>query len=301
MKTLLLSSIILLISFVSNSQNLVLNGGFDSYITCPGFGQWSNTYINDWSKPSYGSSDYYNYNCPGIIPASQLPRSGDAYAGIICYNFGTEYREYITGMFSSPLQAGSTYLVKFYVSLNDGYIQGIREVGAYISAAAPGPFSNSLHIPVIPQVVNGSGQLEDTSAWMEISDIYTATGGENYITIGNFFNDTMTTISQPGSVGSFGAYYFVDDVSVQLVDTITGIQNVLPSSFEIKRVSKNLIELILTDSKNAVLLLYDLNGKKVAEYFPDQVTSIDLTDLAEGLYVGKVISGNYFRHFKIFK
>ncbi|MBL0340716.1 MAG: hypothetical protein IPP71_07240 [Bacteroidetes bacterium] len=51
------------------SQNLVLNPGFDSYITCPGFGQFSNVYINDWNKPTIGSSDYYHFNCAGIQPS----------------------------------------------------------------------------------------------------------------------------------------------------------------------------------------------------------------------------------------
>ena len=88
----------------ASAQNLVLNPGLENYITCPGFGQFNNTYINDWDKPTYGSTDYYNYNCPGILPTQQAPRGGgNAYAGIICYNYGTEYREYMTGMLSSAL------------------------------------------------------------------------------------------------------------------------------------------------------------------------------------------------------
>jgi hypothetical protein len=41
-----------------------------------------------------------------------------------------------------------------------------------------------------------------------------ANGGEQFITIGNFNDDAGTTVSQPYSIGSFGAYYFVDGVSV---------------------------------------------------------------------------------------
>src|SRR5678815_1474304 len=91
------------------AQNLLLNPGLENYITCPGFGQFSSTYINDWTKPSIASTDYYHSNCPGIQPTSQVPHGGEAYFGIIAYNFGQEYREYATGHLSSPLLAGQTY------------------------------------------------------------------------------------------------------------------------------------------------------------------------------------------------
>ena len=206
--------------YMLDAQNLVLNPGLDAFVTCPGFGQFSSTYVQSWDKPTIGSSDYYNYNCPGIQPSVQAPRNGEGYAGIICYNFGTEYREYITGTFSSPLVAGVTYNVEFYVSLHNGYIQAIEEVGAYISTMQPGPFSNALHINVTPQIENTSGALNDTANWKRINGQFVAGGGEMFITIGNFHDDAGTTITQPGSVGSFGAYYFIDDVSV-LADSTT--------------------------------------------------------------------------------
>jgi OOP family OmpA-OmpF porin len=207
---------------ISKAQNLVLNPGLENYITCPGFGQFNNTFIDNWDKPSYGSTDYYNYGCPGIIPAQQVPHSGDAYAGILGYNYGQEYREYLTGTLSAPLIPGATYYCEFYVSLNDGYIQAIKELGAYFSATSPGPYLNTLHIPLTPQIENVVNLLDDTSSWMRISGYFLASGGEEYITIGNFHNDTSTTIVQVGSVGSFGSYYFVDDVWVSLAEG-TGI------------------------------------------------------------------------------
>src|SRR4051812_11175694 len=88
------------------SQNLVLNAGLENYITCPGFGQFSSTYINNWSKPSVGSTDYYNTACAGIQPVSQVPHGGEAYFGIIAFNYSAEYREYATAQLSTPLTAG---------------------------------------------------------------------------------------------------------------------------------------------------------------------------------------------------
>jgi len=232
MKKLSLLLVLLLNTFLLFSQNLVLNPSFDVFITCPGFGQFSNTYIANWNKPSIASSDYYNYNCPGIHPAVQAPHSGEGYAGIIAYNFGTEYREYVTGTFSSPLVAGKTYEVEFYVSLHNGYIQAITELGAYISVAAPGPFANVLHINVTPHIENQLTPLADTSLWMKVSGSFVASGGEQFITIGNFNDDAGTTIIQPGSSGSFGAYYFIDDVAV-LLDSTTSIPSIADSQLQI--------------------------------------------------------------------
>ena len=211
------------INIFCTAQNIVLNPSLENYISCPGFGQFSNTFINDWDKPTYGSTDYYHFNCPGIIPTQQAPRTGDAYAGIIGYNYGTEYREYMTGTLSAQLIPGATYYCEFYVSLNDGYIQAINEIGAYFSATPPGPYANALHVPVTPQIENTTVLLDDTASWMRISGYFLASGGEEYITIGNFNNDTNTTIVQVGNVGSYGSYYFVDDVWVSLSEG-TGVE-----------------------------------------------------------------------------
>lgn len=206
--------IAILCSTVAQAQNLVLNPGLETYTTCPSFGQFGTTWIPNWSKPNIASSDYYQSQCPGIVPTNQTPFSGNAYAGIIAYNLGTEYREYITGKLSSPLLAGKTYYVEFEISLHDNYVQAIQELGAYLSNTAPGPFPNVLHINAVPQIQNSSGLLSNKTGWTTISGSVIATGGEEYITIGNFNADSATTIQQVGNVGSFGAYYFVDEVRV---------------------------------------------------------------------------------------
>ena len=292
-------SLLLLIPFVimigsqGSSQNLVLNPSFDQFITCPSFGQFGPTWVNDWQKPTVGSSDYYNYNCPGIQPSKQAPNSGEGYAGIICYNFGTEYREYITGELSSPLQAGVTYEVEYHVSLNDGYIQAIKEVDAYLSINAPGPFSNALHINVTPQVTNQTGALDDTSAWMKVTGNYIASGGEQFITIGNFRDDNNTTISQPGSIGSFGAYYFVDDVSVSPINTTSVAQGELNSLVEIFNTTDGRVNIRL-DIRFPIgtglrIQCYDVYGKRLLS-LPIEKRSefIDMRSFQKGIYIIEV-------------
>ncbi len=305
----LLVSMICLFIFSSAQSNLVLNPGLENYVTCPGFGQFSNTYINDWDKPTWGSTDYYNYNCAGIIPTQQVPHTGNAYAGIICYNYGTEYREYMTGTLSSPLVAGATYYCEFYVSLNDGYIQAIKEIGAYFSASPPGPYSNALHVPATPQVVNTTILLDDTSSWMRVSGYFLATGGEQYITIGNFYNDTNTTILQVGNVGSFGAYYFVDDAWVSLSEGLgVGIMDdegisVYPNPMVDKCKIHNAEFTIGTAVKFEI---FNMIGDKVmaVQYkFKNQEhgISLDVSLLPSGIYILEINDGEKIFRKKVVK
>lgn len=295
----ILSSLLFILSV--KSQNLVLNPGFDSYITCPAFGQFSNLYINDWNKPTIGSSDYFHYNCAGIQPTVQVPRSGEGYAGIYCYNYGTEYREYITGTLSSPLVGGQTYKVEYYVSLNDGYIQAIVEMGAYLSQTAPGPFSNALHLNVIPQIENSAGPLQDTMVWKKISGQFVASGGEQYITIGNFHNDTTTTISQPGSIGSYGAYYFIEDVSVMIDSTTSVTDDPLNHKPDIFVTNGSFLQINvpqdLQDGNQYKIYCYSTIGILLMERsLTDTAFRVDLSCLANGVYIVVIensIGGRY--------
>lgn len=292
-KTLSAIAFLLLFCNKMDGQNLVLNPGFESFITCPGFGQFSNVFISNWNKPSIASSDYYHYNCAGINPTVQAPRSGEAYAGIIAYNFGTEYREYVTGTLSSPLVAGQTYKVEFYVSLNDGYIQAITELGAYLSPTAPGPFSNVLHINVIPQIENNTISITDTSVWKKISGQFVATGGEQFITIGNFHNDTTTTITQPGTSGSYGAYYFVDDVSVTLDSTtsISAIEKYDDPKMFLADGNFLIIQIPNSSQFNSPTILqgYDMKGKLVMlEELQNNYSKIVLNDFKNEMYIFSV-------------
>jgi hypothetical protein len=300
-KLLSVSFLPLLIPHFASGQNLVLNSGIDNYITCPGFGQFSNTYINNWNKPSIASTDYYNTNCTGIQPVNQTPHSGEGYFGIIAYNYSGEYREYATGQLSSPLVAGTLYRIEFYVSLHDNYIQAVHELGAYLSATAPGPFSNTLHIAVTPQVENTT-LLGSTTSWMQVTGTFVATGGEQYITIGNFNDDANTTLLQVGNVGSFGAYYFVDDVSV--LELMTGISE---TGNEMISVYPNPAEKIIRITNNSPSLLeatiFSSIGNAVFKttLAKDGAETINVSQWAAGIYLVTAQSETNFASRKIIK
>ena len=275
-----------------NAQNLVLNDGFENYITCPSFGQFGNSWVNDWYKPGWGSSDYYHFNCPGIVPSpGSLPKTGNAEAGIILFNYGTEYREYITATLSQPLVAGKNYYVEFYLALNPGYIQAIKEAGAYMSDSVPGPYLNALSIPLVPQVKNNGGFI--SYGWNKISGNFTASGGEKYMTIGNFNNDSNTTTSMVGNIGSYGSYYFVDDVYLGATDSVPqAIDEDLDSHFFISPnpVSSN-GPLYINQDKNVPFIfdLYNQFGCQISRQVgTESKLKICLNDLPPGFYYYKI-------------
>jgi hypothetical protein len=71
-----------------------------------------------------------------------------------------------------------------------------------------------------PQVLPNSA-IMDTSEWVRVADTLTATEAYEYLTIGNFSSDAQTpTTYNPGynpQPGTYGAYYFIDDVRVERI------------------------------------------------------------------------------------
>jgi hypothetical protein len=173
-----------------------------------------------------GTPDIYNSCDPTIncgVPYNflgyQQAHSGHGYGGFARYTSGN-IAEYLSVELVSPLQAGKKYCISFFVNPGNYTYYIIDAIGAYISI-------DSLHIanynilPFAPQIENPSGNIiSDTVNWTEISGEYIAAGGEQYINIGSFGDDSLMhiayndTIHPPG----FWPYYFLDDVYVYLCD-----------------------------------------------------------------------------------
>lgn len=225
------------------AQNLVVNPSFEQTVNgCSGFPiaaegmsdlvNWdnisNNTPADTCSTPDLFSTCNNSIAVPGFAPTIgvpsnalgyQCPRTGEKYAGVITYDPIGSYREYVQGQLSSPLQAGQTYCVSFYVSLADSMPYATDNIGVHFANthqvwAAP---CNAPYTPVglTPQL-NYNCVLTDTE-WVRLQWDYVATGGEQYIIIGNFYDNGSTTVNTTGQslVPNPYAYYYLDDVSVQ--------------------------------------------------------------------------------------
>lgn len=226
------------IAFSGNAQNLVVNPGFEQTANgCSGFPfpyegiedlqNWDNVSNNnpgdtcstpDLFSTCNNSLPVTSLGVPVNLLGSQCPRNGEKYGGIITYDATGSYREYLQGQLTTPLQAGQSYCVSFYITLADTVPFASNNIGVHFAnthqvwnAPCYGPFSP---VPLTPQL-NYTCVLTNTE-WVKLEWNYVATGGEQYIIIGNFFNNgATTTTSTGGSLLNPFAYYYIDDVSVQ--------------------------------------------------------------------------------------
>jgi len=199
------------------AQNLVPNWSFEDTVSCP----IGTTQINKavgWS--SYRQTpDYFNscntgqVSTPTNLFGFQYPRTGNAYAGFATKSGATNYREIIGIELLQSLVNGQSYFISFYVSRsynitinNNG---GTNKIGARLSTIAynqnqPIAVNNMAHIYT-------DSVLSDSINWTQISGHFIADSAYNFLSIGNFFTDSVTTFIKYDSTAST-AYYYIDDI-----------------------------------------------------------------------------------------
>lgn len=218
------------------AQNLVPNPSFENYTACPTFASQLNL-AAPWFNPTLGTPEYFNacvlYSDWVSVPAQptggfQYARTGDGYAGFYVYRTNiANMREYLETPLTEPLEAGQCYYFEMYVNQPNDHELASDGVGVYFSA---GPVTaNQVNpLPYTAHISNPSGNIiSDTLAWTRVSGYYTAAGGEDHLTIGNFRNDANTSqISvNPGVWYTGSAYFLVDDISLTASDPEVDLGN----------------------------------------------------------------------------
>lgn len=225
---------------VKLAPNLVYNPSFEEYRDCPrkidALGTL--TIVDAWYQPTAGSADYFNVcgsrDCG--VPKNKLgiqdAHFGNGFCGIYCSK--TDYREYLQTQLIEPLREGEMYRVSFYVSLSEYSSGSVATIGALFTEdrisdtvrsvlmnkevrhLAQG-VSQTVSSYYEPQIVNDYDRvLTDTKSWMQVSGVFTAKGGERFMTIGNFYPASQSNLVDLDSLTYLlpGAYYYIDDVSV---------------------------------------------------------------------------------------
>ncbi len=209
----------LLTSLYALSQNLVPNPDFETFTSCPpNVNQGGPMECTPWFHPTDASSDYFNIcggsgaDVPNNLFGTQNAHSGVAYAGIGVWFVGFLYREYLCVQLTQPLLPNTAYEVSWYVSLADNNC-GTDKMGAYLSVN-PTTTTGIVTLPYDPQVSSNLGLLTDKINWTLITGCFAAEGGEQYITIGNFFGNADTPLDPTCAQNPIQSYYYIDDVSV---------------------------------------------------------------------------------------
>lgn len=234
---------IFLFNTAFSQQNLVPNGDFEDYITCPSIDPPYH-YVdraNHWFMPTLGSSDYYNvcsdyfdstlgyyfFSVPQNYIGFQEARSGYGYAGYYAVNsqLNDNYHEYLSVKLNKPLEKGHLYRLTYYISLAElalgisTPLQFIDHSGAFLSNEALN-IDNWLRINEQPQVQSKSSIfLNDSTGWQKIEGTFIAEGSEKFLTIGCFLRFENISYNYLSEESPYVlAYYYVDDVSLIEID-----------------------------------------------------------------------------------
>lgn len=228
-------------SFIYAQSNLVPNYSFEQKIQCVTYYDQFTGYVADWTGQGGNGEalSWFTAQCntfgfagvPNNDFGYQYARTGNSYASISTYvsayadyPYYSDFRNYIQVQLTEPLKAGTKYCVVWYVSLADTSKYACNDMGAYFSdSALYNGFPPMVKSNFTPQVANDpiNNPLTDKINWIKISGSFVANGGEQYIVIGNFKDDSHSSIDSVGSTASMvifpnsaAAFYYIDDVSV---------------------------------------------------------------------------------------
>lgn len=220
-----------LITFIGTgnlfAQNLINNPSFEEKNCCPdGYSQFHCT--NIWTRPTRGTSDYYNgcknkfYNPEVKVPQNffgyQAAFDGDAYVGIYTF-YKDSYREYIQMELDSALTKGKKYGFSIQTSLADKAGIAVNSLGVAFSDTLVKQRSLLFTLELPHEILQNRSKsfLNNKEKWTDLYIDYIAKGGEKFIIIGNFLdNNAMDTIpavtAETERSERFAAYYYLDNI-----------------------------------------------------------------------------------------
>ena len=216
------------------SQNLIPNPSFEEYTSCPNYANQVYKLVQ-WFNPATtfgGTPDYFNecafeglVDVPANYTGFQTARTGQGYCGMILFNYNLNvnynYHEFIEAPLATSLQQDSCYYFEMFVCLSEYSHPATDDIGVYFSDTIISGVNNYYPLPFIPQIVNETGFIKDRENWIQITGEYVAHGGEQYVIIGNFTSDSMTSkMITPGCCWA-EAYVLIDDVSLRLSSCLT--------------------------------------------------------------------------------
>lgn len=246
-------------TYIDVTDQYIQNPSFEEYTACP---QTNSAYPTDmwidsvvgWYAPTAGTSDYFNActtgtnNAPnGYLSGYQVPFDGVGFCGF--YAYGNDYTqndrmwcEYVQTQLLMPLKINGKYKFSMRIAKGNDYTLTVKNIGANFTEFANMDFTDTKPYNLTPTILNNTGFITDTLGWTLVSGEFTATGNENYLTIG-WFGDTITddfTFFIPPEIDSITGELIYDSWSYYLVDSLK-IFEIQPSviDFEVNVITPN--------------------------------------------------------------
>jgi hypothetical protein len=244
------------------------------------------------------------FNWVGYQQASH----GQGYGGVITYKWNApNYREFICTVLSEPLIPGVSVDLSMKVALGcfgsywlNSPRWTTRGIGMLLTAQ-PFVWSTSSSYPNTAQLYMDT-VFTDTTNWALLSGTFVPDSAYQYVTLGNFFEDSLSALTLLDTV--FGnlncAYVYIDEVCISYNPAdcrthsgIHAVDHAQPLIFP-NPVSDDLRVALRSFSRSVTLSICDIAGRLIEKYPMQPSTrelTLDVSYLPEGVYVLHVSDG----------
>ncbi|MCZ4409345.1 T9SS type A sorting domain-containing protein [Cryomorphaceae bacterium 1068] len=293
----------ILLSIALFGQNLIPDGSAENYLECPSnFGDIE-TWLPTWQS-FRGSPDYFNSCSSGLGWDNDLgyqePRTGEGYLGLATFSKNLpNVREYFGVELMKPLVIGQEYFLTFYVSRahqSNTFNAASNNIGALflvdnnLNPEEQGPTPNFANFNEIEIV-------EDTVNWVEMSYQFIADEAYQFVTFGNFYEDSLTDTLRIGGeqTGEITPYYYFDDfcltTSPDGCDFTNSVRN--QYRFEVSVYPNPCIDVIYIEQETPMIKLeiHSPSGVLLESQMLNGRKRVKLSiDLPSGLYFSTIYS-----------
>ena len=285
MKTLLFSlmPVICVLPDYISAQNLVPNGSFEEYTHCPDYWDQLGGNVAGWDVCA-NSPDFFHtcrdsadlgvpFNWRGYQQASH----GQGYGGVITYKWNApSNREFVCAELSQPLSPGVPADLSMKVALGGFGSYWLyspnwtsRGIGMLLTTQ-PFMWTTGSSYPNAAQLYMHT-VFTDTTDWVLLSASYVPDSAYQYVTIGNFFEDSLSAPTLLDTVyGNLnGAYVFIDEVCITAAGTECDFANAVDErSFDTWWVTSAFSDRFVITfggvlERTMELMLCDINGRQV--------------------------------------
>ncbi|MBL0127113.1 MAG: T9SS type A sorting domain-containing protein [Flavobacteriales bacterium] len=282
-----------------NAQNLIPNPSFEEMDgSCEGGAYYG--ILADWVSPNCGGPGGYFHSCSGAngFPNANVPvnlwgaqdaAEGSAYLGITTYQHNSPLllQSYPTVALEQALIAGVEYCMSIRINLAGRSAYRTRNLSVIFSWLYPSACggNDTINWPTEAQIVFNTEAI-DTTDWTVLAGSFTAIGGEQYLTMGDFigFANPDTVFHGVTSAPVQRAVFFIDDLSLLACDAgVSDITrhplNVYPNPAS----DRITIDLAQVNGPPYEYFLSDAAGRTVRSGSLAS-SSLDVKPLASGIY-----------------
>lgn len=212
------------------AQNLVPNPGFEEFRFCPGgYSEHPEEFhVKDWYPANAGTPDHFHscsvgeadvpHNWAGVSDAFE----GHGYIGLYAWmNIDIDYREFVQCKLITPLVKDSLYVFQFRYKLSSYSKFSIDRIGVLLTdSLVSWKRDRAPNINPTFHALSDSALTENTGSWETGRWEFRAVGGEQFVTIGNFYGNAQTRhydiqFRSPQQVMlKDAAYYYLDGIEL---------------------------------------------------------------------------------------